>query len=214
MSPHRLPDHVRAVAVRDDIVFLDIASDVYFCLVGAGEVLDLSPAGAIQVDDPEVLAPLVEAGLVEPGTPAKRRDLPARPTIDPSLGPVRASPRQLRAAGLACVSAGLDLARLDFSGLISRAQAGRTDRQRAPDPEVIAAARTFQRARVWSPVGGACFSRSYLMLTFLRRLGLDADWVIGVRTWPFMAHCWLQSGDVALDEDVERITAYTPILVV
>lgn len=56
--------------------------------------------------------------------------------------------------------------------------------------------------------------RSYLQLQYLHRLGLDADWVIGVRTWPFMAHCWLQVGAVALDDDVERLIPYTPILVV
>jgi hypothetical protein len=48
----------------------------------------------------------------------------------------------------------------------------------------------------------------------LRILGFDADWIIGVRTWPFMAHCWLQVGAVALDDDVERLAAYTPILAV
>ena len=75
-------------------------------------------------------------------------------------------------------------------------------------------AAVFARLRPWSPVGGACLKRSYQLLAYLRRLGLDAEWVIGVRAWPFMAHCWLQSGPVALDDDVERLVAYTPILAV
>jgi hypothetical protein len=29
-----------------------------------------------------------------------------------------------------------------------------------------------------------------------------------------MAHCWLQVGDMALDDDLERLAAYHPILAV
>ena len=81
-----------------------------------------------------------------------------------------------------------------------------------PQHELLDAAAAFARARPWMPIGGECLVRSFLMLTYLRRLGFDADWVIGVRTWPFRAHCWLQAGDVALDDDAERLVAYTPMV--
>ena len=47
----------------------------------------------------------------------------------------------------------------------------------------------------------------------LRRAGQNAAWVFGVRTWPFSAHCWLQIGDAVLDDDPERVSRYTPIMV-
>ena len=48
----------------------------------------------------------------------------------------------------------------------------------------------------------------------LRRHGHDARWVFGVRTWPFRAHCWLQRGEVVLDDDLETLVPLTPILVI
>ncbi len=72
----------------------------------------------------------------------------------------------------------------------------------------------FARFRVWAPFDGACLKRSYMMLRYLRLRGHDAAWVIGVRTWPFMAHCWLQVGEVVLDDDHERLLPYHPILAV
>ncbi|WP_312062938.1 lasso peptide biosynthesis B2 protein [Brevundimonas sp.] len=44
--------------------------------------------------------------------------------------------------------------------------------------------------------------------------GRGATWVFGVRTWPFSAHCWLQVGDVLLDDDLDRVALYTPIMAV
>ena len=56
--------------------------------------------------------------------------------------------------------------------------------------------------------------RSFVLLRFLQRSGGKATWVFGVRTWPFGAHCWLQLGDVALDDDPARLVGYAPILAV
>ena len=55
---------------------------------------------------------------------------------------------------------------------------------------------------------------SCVLLRFLQRSGLDARWVFVVRTWPFAAHCWLQLEDTVLDDMVERLAAYEPILAV
>ena len=51
------------------------------------------------------------------------------------------------------------------------------------------------------------------MLDFLRKRGLDADLVIGVRTYPFHAHCWLQAGSVVLNETLHDAAGHTPIRV-
>ena len=52
-----------------------------------------------------------------------------------------------------------------------------------------------------------------MLVSYLRRCGLRADWVFAVRLWPFAAHCWVQCGDLCLNDDVERLAPYTPILV-
>jgi hypothetical protein len=72
----------------------------------------------------------------------------------------------------------------------------------------------FHRWIPYAPVSGKCLLRSFLLLRLLRRAGLQATWVFGVRTWPFHAHCWLQCGDMVLDDTADRIAAYAPILAV
>lgn len=42
--------------------------------------------------------------------------------------------------------------------------------------------------------------------------GVTASLVIGVSINPFSAHCWLQRGGMVINDDVERIRQFTPIL--
>ncbi|WP_374571406.1 lasso peptide biosynthesis B2 protein [Phenylobacterium sp. J426] len=65
-----------------------------------------------------------------------------------------------------------------------------------------------------APLPAKCLVRSFALLCFLRRCGHDAAWCFGVSTWPFAAHCWLQVGEVALDDHPDQLAAYTPIHVV
>jgi hypothetical protein len=60
----------------------------------------------------------------------------------------------------------------------------------------------------------ACLFDSLALLLFLRRFGVCPDWIFGVRAGPFAAHCWLQSGSVVLNDSVENVRSYTPIMVV
>ena len=71
----------------------------------------------------------------------------------------------------------------------------------------------FRTLWPWSPVQGACLFQALVLRLFVRRGGAACDWVFGVRTWPFSAHCWLQSGDLVLNDLAERVGAYRPILV-
>lgn len=64
------------------------------------------------------------------------------------------------------------------------------------------------------PGQGECLYRACLLRSYLAGRGLGSSWVFGVRTWPFAAHCWLQCGDLVLDDDPDRVALYTPILVV
>ena len=59
-----------------------------------------------------------------------------------------------------------------------------------------------------------CLFHSLTLLLFLSRFGIHPRWVFGVRKAPFSAHCWLQDGDVVLNDRVERVAMFTPIMVV
>lgn len=211
-----LPPHVHAVTIGEDLVFLDVQADAYLCLVGAGQAVGLSSDGAVRPVDPGAGEVLLEAGLAHQKPPSARRQPPAKPIADLPASNRAARPSEIAAAARACVATAAAFRFKPFSALVESAMTSRAFPIHEPSSieAVIEAAAVFARLRPWSPVGGRCLMRSHLQLQYLRGLGLAADWVIGVRTWPFMAHCWLQAGPVALDEDVERLVAYTPIMVI
>jgi hypothetical protein len=101
-----------------------------------------------------------------------------------------------------------------FGSLASLATRARPQRPESAVAAVARDARAFDQLTPFVPFQGQCLFRSFLLLAFLRAGGGDADWVIGVRTYPFEAHCWLQAGDIVLDDAAERVCGFTPILVI
>jgi hypothetical protein len=59
-----------------------------------------------------------------------------------------------------------------------------------------------------------CLFDSLALIEFLSRYGIHPDWVFGVQTRPFVAHCWVQYGDMVFNDTVEHVSGYTPIMVV
>lgn len=74
--------------------------------------------------------------------------------------------------------------------------------------------RTFNRLRPLYPRDYLCIFDSLALATFLGGYGMFPRWVFGVIAEPFLAHCWLQEGPVIIGDDLERVLAYTPIMVV
>jgi len=52
------------------------------------------------------------------------------------------------------------------------------------------------------------------LVRFLARRRLSASIVFAVTTNPFNAHCWVQSGDLVLNDTVGNAILHTPIRVV
>lgn len=59
-----------------------------------------------------------------------------------------------------------------------------------------------------------CLHDSLTLIRFLAGRNLFPRWVIGVRTRPFSAHSWVQSGELVLNDLAENVRRYQPILVV
>jgi hypothetical protein len=49
-------------------------------------------------------------------------------------------------------------------------------------------------------------------MRFLAMSGVSAEWIFAVRSNPFEAHCWVQSGSVVLNDVIDEVRAYTPIM--
>lgn len=82
------------------------------------------------------------------------------------------------------------------------------------EQQLLAAAATFSRSRLRVPIETCCLLDSLALLRFLAANGLHANAVFGVSAAPFSAHCWVQTGDIVLNDSVGNVDAHTPIRVV
>ncbi|MGB5779082.1 MAG: lasso peptide biosynthesis B2 protein [Allopontixanthobacter sediminis] len=72
----------------------------------------------------------------------------------------------------------------------------------------------FEDARLLRTAADRCLSRSIALAACLAGHGDRARIVLGVHSPPFAAHCWTQHGDTVLNDSVEEVLRYQPILVV
>jgi len=79
---------------------------------------------------------------------------------------------------------------------------------------VHALARRSYLARALFPGAARCLPNSMLLLELLDLNGLGARWVFGVRTFPFEAHCWVEHEGVILNDTIDHVRWYTPIVAV
>ena len=74
--------------------------------------------------------------------------------------------------------------------------------------------RAFEHARMLRTAADRCLPRSIALALRLVRHGFAAQLVIGVRTNPFGAHSWTQHEGAVLNDSVEEVLRFTPILIV
>lgn len=72
----------------------------------------------------------------------------------------------------------------------------------------------FRKLRPWYPRPYLCLWEALALVEFLARRRLYPLWVFGVQAQPFGAHCWIQVGDVLLNEGTEYAGQFTPIMAV
>jgi len=80
---------------------------------------------------------------------------------------------------------------------------------------VIALLLTFERLR---PLAfgrkDTCLLHTLALAEFLARYHVYPDWIFGIRTGPFAAHCWLQMHDFVLTDTPFNVEGLTPIMMV
>lgn len=204
-----LGPQVRAAAVGEDLVLLHIDRDAYACQPGAGARLSADRRRLTGLD-PASCAALAEDGfLAQAWTPARAPPAPPRRGLPEPAGAWGLG--ETASVAAACLAVVTGYAGRPFAELVRETpRAGPA----APAPEALRLAAAFRDLAPWAPLSGKCLVRSFVLRRLLARRGHPCDWVFGVRLWPFAAHCWLQAGEVALDDIPERLAPYTPILVV
>lgn len=212
MPTHLWPrDGIHFARVGDDLIMLDVTADTYSCLLGAGSVVRLEDAGRIAIDDEDLAIELETHGVVQ-------ADQPLRAPRTPVLAS-REAPRSLSMTDKAPVSLALAhllvstvvFHRKTLKQLLAAVETG--PRAGARKTDLTALLADYRAALPWTPFEGECLQRGFLLKRLLGSHGIASDWIFGVRTWPFAAHCWIQVDDLVVGDSLERVRTYTPIMV-
>lgn len=112
-------------------------------------------------------------------------------------------------------AASLELRRRPIGEIVAarRARRYKTD-PRVRDEVIRRLAGQFAATRPLAGARDACLREALALLGLLGSAGCGADWVFAVRGAPFAAHCWIQHGDIVLNDTLDNVSAYTPIMVV
>jgi len=141
--------------------------------------------------------------------------MPCRfPAARSSLSPKQPSPAVAVLAsirfGYALRRARHRLARRGLLGALSHVVMTREARSARRDPRAIASALVAVGAALG--YGEDCLVRSLALVDCLHQTGSDGTVVFGVLAMPFGAHCWVQAGDLVLNDQVDRVSLFTPIV--
>lgn len=204
-------DGVFLAQVREDIIVLNVNDDSYACLVDAAGWLTVNVDGSVRVADDATARALVAPGLVQTDPPARPRRTPTAACRELTACPAVSAPEILR-AGVRMAAATLVFRGRPFPVLIRPAQPTRSRHSAQDLPWLGRAVAAFRGALPWLPMEGECLQRAFQLRQLLLARGVQADWVFGVRTWPFAAHCWLQIGDMVVGDTLARVKSYTPIM--
>lgn len=204
-----LADDVHLAWIDDDIVALDVEADAYACLVdAAGHIRPGDRPGAVRVtaDASEILkrAGWLSSALSSPRRPLVRVRAEAARTAVPCRSIATALPHALWSTSA--------FRNRPLSALVAAARARRPAGAPADPVRAAVRATAFEAMRPWIPFEGDCLQRAWMLHHHLCVSGLDADWVFGVRTWPFLAHCWVQVGETVVGDSLDRVRGFTPIL--
>ncbi len=215
----------------DHGVFLDLRRDRYAGVTwgkieGLIRPADRSADTAFQKATQEAsgsseLAPLIERGFL-----VRRDESNLTPTesIAPSAALFDDDPRYHRNILnhvprflLSCMSASASLERERLHMTVAKLRKEKESlvgTHAADEDVVLTRASIFQTLRPFYDRPYLCLFDSLALMKFLVRSSLNATWIFGVRTNPFQAHCWVQTGTVVLNDTFDNVSTYSPIMTV
>lgn len=221
---YELSNELSCCDVDGQLVFLDIAQDRYFRLTEALEsaLRRLFAEGHISADQ---RCALVANGIpvdtdAEAWTPQANIPLPRISAIEGAFAAANRSPGVAAILEVAVTvwSIHRQLKSRALKAIIEDAIAYRSARmdELAAESEfsienVLSAASQFAIARRHVPIEPRCLLDSLSLHRFLSRRRMPTTIVFGVTLMPFAAHCWVQAGDIVLNETLADAHAHTPI---
>lgn len=175
------------------------------------------------VEADSLIASLVSSGIItgnpNDGKPFAESDCPACEKAMENLesnAPATHSIWSVIRFFLACVKIDWQLRRKQLSRILAKIERRRLRASSSVDIQnVIHASKlmaAFKDLRSLYPRPYLCLFDSLALLEFLASYRSFPRIVFGIVADPFQAHCWLQEGDVLLNDDLERVGKYKPIV--
>ena len=234
----RFADHVRACRIDEQVILLDLKRGRYQGVDGtrSASLSNLIADWPTGESRPPQSPPSTQSSAVSAvlKTLAKQAMLvrasgapPSRSQLDEPLGSWHPSDTQqpsdvtlqdmlqlARAAAVAaCWLQWQSLARIEGNVMRLRRKAAQRVSPRSDDLHWQVSKYMRLRPFVFS-ARDRCLHDSLSLIRFLGARALFPQWVVGVRTRPFAAHSWVQSGSLVLNDLHEHVRAFHPILVV
>ncbi|TCU51838.1 transglutaminase superfamily protein [Novosphingobium sp. PhB57] len=208
--------------VSDRLVFLDLAADRYFCLSPGLEAgFRAIAAGYADTSPTEETRALLLAGLISE-TPAPTDARPCaspnpvhRSLLDAPTGTARPLTIGLLTGGIAFARMALRIGRFHQTILRLSQRKAAIGRGRDFDPLAMRELATqFEWTARLTQAHDRCLPRSLALAHHAVTRGWPVDLVIGVQLRPFAAHCWVQAGFDLLNDRIDAVRPFTPILIV
>lgn len=240
-ASYALSPHVHACLSGKQVVLLDLERDKYLSLayehpVGRwvrGWPARSSDSGSLfeagsseQVEDAAngLLAKMLSQGLIVEGPAKGKAEAPAvtqelRAALVENELNVRPNTTftQFSRLLMAHVTARWSLKQRPIKDVVEAASArkGRTPWPRLSVAAVRPLVAAFLYLRPWLYTSrDACLLDSLTLVNFLAGYGAFPQWVFGVKTNPFQAHCWVQQADFVFNDTPDHAREFSPILVI
>jgi hypothetical protein len=238
MQPYLLAPHVYPCISGQHVILMDLERDKYVAVLPAHRLASWVrgwPVGALTLPDPPrnsdggvdaLVSQMLAHGMLVTDPHIGKDAVPVT-TIRPQRGLVefdldtrpQAGAAQLWRFAGSCLRAQLALKLRPIQSIVDTVRerkARQTARAQDADPVRLRPLVTaFARLRpLFYTLRSACLLDSLTLLHFLSAEGIHPDWVFGVKTDPFDAHCWVQQGELLLNDIPDRVRQYSPILVV
>ncbi|WP_272989402.1 MULTISPECIES: lasso peptide biosynthesis B2 protein [Hyphomonas] len=218
----RLHPDISFCRVSGTFVFLDARGDRYFCLKGKqanwfDDIISIQHRAGSTPERAAFLAHLIRTSVLT-RSPAPGRVLapcghrPAdRSLLDTGGAHAKGSVVRFLVSWLACVP--MRRTRRIQAMLEDVRRRKKQITSERPAEDVLPLTRRFHALALYFVTRhDACLLRSYLLLRYLVSAGVKADWVFGVRLSPFSAHCWVEYEGCVLNEHLETVHEFQPIL--
>ena len=208
--------HLTACFVGEGVMLLDLRQDRYFRLPASRSSTARQWLEEPSDAPPQALLDLLERqGVVRAGDPplsalATQIEIPQMleaPVTPDAFG----TGEGLRIAA-AVGSAWIELKTRRLQSVVLARRRWRTAQPQLGDAVTCERLAGYHRARRLVPVAKNCLMDSLALDLWLGGSDRGRHLVFGVTLEPFLAHCWLQSPTMILNDNYDHVRRYTPIL--